>query len=90
MGLVVLGSIGTVVYRARLTSSTGHADGSWVDGFREAGIRHDATLLRHVEDAFVAGFHAVGIFDVAVMAIVLLLRVAPSRGRRAELTARRP
>lgn len=90
MGLVVLGSIGTVVYRARLTSSTGHADGSWVDGFREAGVQHDATLLRHVEDAFMSGFHAVGIFDVAVMAMVLLVRLAPSRAQRAELTAPRP
>ncbi|MFI6079175.1 MFS transporter [Actinoplanes sp. NPDC051343] len=79
MGLVVLGSIGTVVYRSRLTSSTGHADGSWVDGFREAGSQHDATLLRHVQEAFSSGFRAVGIFGVAVMVIVLLLRVARSR-----------
>jgi DHA2 family multidrug resistance protein-like MFS transporter len=79
MGLVVLGSIGTVVYRSRLTSSTGHADGSWVDGFREAGSQPDTALLRHVQEAFISGFRAVGIFGVAVMAIVLLLRLTRSR-----------
>jgi DHA2 family multidrug resistance protein-like MFS transporter len=85
-GLVVLGSIGTVVYRSRLTASTGHADGSWVDGFRQAGLRNDATLLHHVGDAFTWGFRAVGIFGVAVMAVVLLLHVGvrptPIRRRR--------
>ena len=70
MGLVVLGSIGTVVYRSRLG---GDADGSWVDGFREATTRQDATLLHHVQDAFTSGFRAVGFFGVAVMVVVLLL-----------------
>jgi DHA2 family multidrug resistance protein-like MFS transporter len=79
MGLVVLGSIGTVVYRSRLTSSTGHADGSWVDGFRQADSHHDATLLHHVQDAFTSGFRAVGIFGVVLMVIVLLLRLARIR-----------
>jgi DHA2 family multidrug resistance protein-like MFS transporter len=73
-GLVVLGSIGTVVYRSRLTSGTRPADGSWVDGFARAGEHADADLLRHVGDAFTAGFHAVGIVGVAVMVVVLLLR----------------
>jgi DHA2 family multidrug resistance protein-like MFS transporter len=81
-GLVVLGSIGTVVYRSRLTASTGRADGSWVDGFRAASDQHDATLQHHVQDAFTSGFRAVGIFGVAVMVIVLLLRVARSRPSR--------
>jgi DHA2 family multidrug resistance protein-like MFS transporter len=77
MGLVVLGSIGTVVYRSRLTASTGHAEGSWVDGFRAAG--HDGVLLRHVQDAFTSGFRAVGVFGVAVMAVVLVLHLARPR-----------
>jgi MFS transporter, DHA2 family, multidrug resistance protein len=77
-GLVVLGSIGTVVYRARLASSTGHADGSWVDGFRQASEHHDANLLQQVGSAFTAGFHAVGFVGLAVMAVVLLLRVGRS------------
>ena len=69
-GLVVLGSIGTVVYRSRVAD----AAGSWVDGFRAAAEQHDAALLRHVADAFTTGFRVVGVFGVAVMAVVLLLR----------------
>ena len=72
-GLVVLGSIGTLVYRSRLASSTGHTGGSWVDGFRQAGEQHDATLLQHVQDAFTSGFRTVGVFGVLVMAAVLVL-----------------
>ncbi|MFB9235562.1 MFS transporter [Plantactinospora siamensis] len=78
-GLVVLGSIGTVVYRARLASSAGHARGSWVDGFRQAGSAADPTLLHQVQAAFTAGFRAVGVFGIVVMAVVLLLRLAPAR-----------
>jgi DHA2 family multidrug resistance protein-like MFS transporter len=74
-GLVILGSIGTVVYR----SSIGSADGSWVDGFRQAASTGDATLLRHVQNAFISGFRAVGIFGLAVMAVVLLLRLTRPR-----------
>ena len=78
-GLVVLGSIGTVVYRSRLTSSVGHAEGSWVDGFRQAGEQHDTALLHHVGAAFTSGFRAIGTFGVVVMAVVVLLRVARTR-----------
>jgi DHA2 family multidrug resistance protein-like MFS transporter len=79
-GLVILGSIGTVVYRSRLSASTGHADGSWVDGSWVDGFRQaDPVLLHHVRDAFISGFRAVGIFGVAVMVIVLLLRVVRAR-----------
>jgi len=73
-GLVVLGSIGTVVYRRRLSAGTGYADSSWVDGFRRAADLHDPALLGHVQDAFVTGFRAVGLFGVLVMGVVLLLR----------------
>ena len=74
-GLVILGSIGTVVYR----SSIGAATGSWVDGFRQAASAGDATLLHHVQDAFISGFRAVGIFGLAVMAVVLTLYLARRR-----------
>ncbi|GAA4260993.1 MFS transporter [Dactylosporangium darangshiense] len=77
-GLVVLGSIGTVVYRRRLAAGAGHADGSWVDGFRRAGDLHDPALLHHVQDAFVAGFRATGLFGVLVMLVVLMLRLSPT------------
>ncbi len=75
---MVLGSIGTIVYRARLTASTGHAEGSWVDGFRQAGGQRDAALLHHVQAAFTSGFRAVGVFGVVVMAVVLALRSGAS------------
>ncbi|MEU4195476.1 MFS transporter [Kribbella sp. NPDC026611] len=71
-GLVILGSLGTVVYR----SHAGQADGSWVDGFRSAT---DPGALHHVRDAFVAGYHAVGVTGVATMAAVLLLYVVRRR-----------
>jgi DHA2 family multidrug resistance protein-like MFS transporter len=79
MGLVVLGSIGTVVYRSRLSALAGSAGGSWVDGFRQAGDRHDASLLHHVQDAFTTGYRAVGLLGVAVMAVVVLIRLARTR-----------
>jgi DHA2 family multidrug resistance protein-like MFS transporter len=79
MGLVVLGSIGTLVYRSRLAASTGAADGSWVDGFRQATSQHDANLLHHVQDSFIAGFRVVGIVGVLVMAVVLLLMAGRNR-----------
>jgi DHA2 family multidrug resistance protein-like MFS transporter len=78
-GLVVLGSIGTLVYRSRLAASVGHADGSWVDGFRQASSQHDPALMHHVQDAFIDGFRAVGLFGVVVMAVVLLLRLRRTR-----------
>ena len=67
--------------RSRLASSTAAAGGSWVDGFRQAGDRHDATLLHHVQDAFTSGFRAVGIFGVLVMIAVLVILLR--RGRAA-------
>jgi MFS transporter, DHA2 family, multidrug resistance protein len=75
-GLVILGSIGTVVYRSSLGS---RVDGSWVDGFRRANEQHDPTLLHHVQDAFTDGFRAVGGFGLLVMAAVLLLRLNRTR-----------
>ncbi|TDD58976.1 MFS transporter [Kribbella antibiotica] len=70
-GLVLLGSLATVVYRARL-SVTG---GSWVDGFEST----DQVVLAKVKDAFVDGYHAVGIAAVVTMLIILVLYVVPSR-----------
>jgi DHA2 family multidrug resistance protein-like MFS transporter len=78
-GLVVLGSIGTLVYRWRLSAGTGSADASWVDGFRRAGDRHDPALLHHVQDAYIAGFRAVGLFGVLVMVLVVVLMLRRDR-----------
>jgi MFS transporter, DHA2 family, multidrug resistance protein len=71
-GLVVLGSIGTVVYRSQMGVTGG--DESWVDGFASAA--DGSALLHQVQDAFTAGFRAAALFGVAVMAIVLVLHLA--------------
>lgn len=70
-GLVIMGSLATVVYRARLSASAGHAEGSWVDGFGQAS--QDPRFFDQVRNAFVDGIHAAGITALAVMAIVLAL-----------------
>lgn len=75
-GLVVLGSIGTLAYRARLHGTDDLAD-SWVDGFADA--THDPASLDQVGSAFLSGFHAAGLASVLIMAAVLLLRVVPRR-----------
>ncbi|GAA0595246.1 MFS transporter [Kribbella sandramycini] len=69
-GLVILGSLATVVYRARLS-----ATGSWVDGFEQT----DPAVLGQVRRAFLDGYHAVGLVGVATMLLVLVL----FRARRA-------
>ena len=75
MGLVILGSIGTVFYRSRLTADTGHADGSWVDGLNQANAHRDGALLGHVQQAFTSGFHAAALTAVAVMAVVVFVTI---------------
>jgi DHA2 family multidrug resistance protein-like MFS transporter len=81
LGLVIMGSIGTVFYRSRLTSDVGHAEGSWVDGLNQATEHQDGVLLRHVQEAFTSGFHAAAVTGVAVMAVVVVLtfRALPRR-----------
>lgn len=80
-GLVVLGSIGTVVYRSRMTTGGGHTGGGWVDDF--AAGHHDPALLGQVKDAFTGGFHTAALVGVAVMVVVLLLRVIRPRATTA-------
>ncbi|MFB9660403.1 MFS transporter [Glycomyces mayteni] len=72
-GLVVLGSVGTVVYRSRM----GADSGSWVDGFRDAALNPE--LLQRVSESFTAGFRTVGLTGLAVMAVVLVLYAARAR-----------
>lgn len=79
MGLVILGSIGTLAYRAGMAGGPQAASGSWVDGFELAATRQDDVLLRQARHAFVDGFHTVGLTGVLVMAVVLLVRTR--RGR---------
>ncbi|TDP96515.1 MFS transporter [Labedaea rhizosphaerae] len=78
IGLVVLGSVGTVVYRA----SMGTSDGSWVDGLRQAHDTGDSLLLSHVRESFVTGFHTACLAAVAIMVVVATLAIRAARTSR--------
>jgi MFS transporter, DHA2 family, multidrug resistance protein len=79
IGLVVLGTIGTVVYR----SAMGTSGGSWVDGLRQAHDDSDPALLGHVRESFTTGFHAACMVAVAIMVVVALLAHRAARVARA-------
>ena len=75
VGLVILGSLGTVVYRALLDSPAdahGAEDGI-VRAVSLAVPRDDDALLAAARTAFTGAFHVVGLTGVAVMVVVLLL-----------------
>ncbi|GAB3878718.1 MFS transporter [Kibdelosporangium lantanae] len=88
LGLVVMGSIGTVVYRSQLASEVGHAEGSWVDGLNQATEHQDGALLHHVQEAFTGGFHAAALTAVAVMAVVAVLAFRAVPRRHSDASAR--
>jgi DHA2 family multidrug resistance protein-like MFS transporter len=71
LGLTVLGSLGTVVYRARLGLPGSTAEQSVIDGIREG--QHDPALLASVKGSFTDAFHVAGLVGVAVMGVVLVL-----------------
>ncbi|MEV5494997.1 MFS transporter [Nonomuraea fuscirosea] len=73
VGLTVLGSLGTVVYRARLDLPGTTAAGSVVDGVRDATARGDLHLLAGVRAAFTDACNVVGLAGVAVLLLVLAL-----------------
>src|SRR4029079_3388155 len=77
LGLTVLGSLGTVVYRARLGLPGSTAEQSVIDGVREG--RHDPALLAPVRDSFTDAFHVAGLVGVAVMVVVLVLAARATR-----------
>jgi DHA2 family multidrug resistance protein-like MFS transporter len=90
LGLSLLGSLGTVVYRARLGLPGSTAEQSVIDGVR-AG-HHDPALLTSVRGAFTDSFHVVGLVGVALMIVVLVLvsratreSVSPAAPREPEL-----
>ncbi len=84
LGLTVLGSLGTVVYRARLGLPGTSADQSVIDGVREG--RHDPVLLASVKDAFTDAFHVAGLVGVAVMLVVLVLVARATRESAAPIS----
>jgi MFS transporter, DHA2 family, multidrug resistance protein len=73
MGLVVLGTIGTVAYRHGM----GQSDGSWVDGLKQA-TTHPA-MLDDVRHAFTSGFHTAALACVGIMLVVLTLTIRRTR-----------
>jgi DHA2 family multidrug resistance protein-like MFS transporter len=79
LGLTVLGSLGTVVYRSRLDLAGSTAEQSVIDGLREAGARHDPALLDSVRSSFTDAFHVVGLVGVLVMIAVLVLAARATR-----------
>jgi DHA2 family multidrug resistance protein-like MFS transporter len=79
LGLTVLGSLGTVVYRARLDLPGSTAEQSVIDGLREAGARHDPALLESVRSSFTDAFHVAGLVGILVMVVVLVLAARATR-----------
>jgi DHA2 family multidrug resistance protein-like MFS transporter len=88
LGLTVLGSLGTVVYRARLGLPGSTAEQSVIDGVREG--RDDPALLASVRDSFTDAFHVAGLVGVAVMVVVLVLAARATRETSAPETVGEP
>ena len=81
LGLTLLGSLGTVVYRAVLAQPGSAAEANVVEGVRGAGTPPDAAQLDHVQAAFTQAFNVVGMVGVATMLGVLAIVVAGGRRR---------
>jgi DHA2 family multidrug resistance protein-like MFS transporter len=77
LGLTVLGSLGTVVYRLQLGLPGSSAEQSVIDGVREG--QHDPALLAAVRSSFTDAFHVTGLVGVAVMVVVLVLVARATR-----------
>jgi len=73
VGLSVLGSLATVVYRGRLNRPGTTAAVNVVDGVSDATARADGVLLAAVRAAFTDAFHAVGLASLLALAVVALL-----------------
>ena len=80
LGLTVLGSLGTVIYRARLGMPGTTAEQSVIDGVREGA--HDPVLLTAVRSSFTDAFHVAGLVGVVVMVGVLVLAARATRTAR--------
>jgi DHA2 family multidrug resistance protein-like MFS transporter len=77
LGLTVLGSLGTVVYRLQLGLPGSSAEQSVIDGVREG--QHDPAQLAAVRSSFTDAFHVTGLVGVAVMVVVLVLVARATR-----------
>jgi DHA2 family multidrug resistance protein-like MFS transporter len=82
LGLSVLGSLGTVVYRIQLGRPGSVAQQSVIDGVREG--HDDPALLASVKSAFTDSFHVVGLVGIVLMIVVLVLVARATRDAGAE------
>jgi MFS transporter, DHA2 family, multidrug resistance protein len=81
LGLTVLGSLGTVVYRLQLGLPGSPAEQSVIDGVREG--QHDPALLAAVRSSFTDAFHVTGLVGVGLMVLVLVLAARATRATSA-------
>ena len=85
LGLTLLGSLGTVVYRGLLGSSVGSdrpAAIGVVNGVQEATGRGDVALLDAVRSAFTGAYNVVGLVGIVlVLTSIWLLRTRVSAAR---------
>ena len=77
IGLTVLGSLGTIVYRVRLGLPGSTAERSVIDGVTQG--QHDPALLAAVKGSYTDAFHVAGLVGIAVMAVVLVLVARATR-----------
>ncbi len=73
VGLSVLGSLGTLVYRGRLDRPGSPAQVSVVNGLTDAVARGDLHLLHDVRAAFTGAFNVVGLVGVAALMLVFVI-----------------
>jgi DHA2 family multidrug resistance protein-like MFS transporter len=80
LGLTILGSIGTVVYRGRLDRPDSPAAVSIVEGLNAAGARGDLALLHDVRAAFTGAYNVVGLVGAGLLltALALLMPARPA------------
>jgi MFS transporter, DHA2 family, multidrug resistance protein len=85
LGLVLLGSLGTLVYRTSLGAPSGspESDGI-VRALLEAARNGDSALREAAQESYATAFHVVGLAGCVVMAVVLLLTF---RGRAVQSEA---
>jgi DHA2 family multidrug resistance protein-like MFS transporter len=88
LGLTLLGSLGTVVYRARLGHAGSAAAENVIEGV-QAG-QHDPALLTAVQSAWTDAFHVAGAVGVAVMLVVIVLAGRATREPAPTVTGTEP
>jgi MFS transporter, DHA2 family, multidrug resistance protein len=83
LGLTLLGSLGTVIYRGRLDRPHSPAAVSIVEGLHAAGTSGDGMLLHDVRAAFTDAYNVIGLLGVGTLIAVLVLLRPSVTGRAA-------